>query len=30
MGLLALGVLGRFLWPLVQAVSAVFFSFAGV
>ncbi|MDH4021855.1 MAG: site-2 protease family protein [Gammaproteobacteria bacterium] len=30
MGLLALGVLGRILWPLVQAVSAVFFSFAGI
>jgi len=29
MGLLALGVLGRLVWPLVQAVSAVFFSFAG-
>lgn len=30
MGLLALGVLGRFVWPLVQLVSAVFFSLAGV
>jgi Zn-dependent protease len=30
MGLLALGILGRLVWPLVQAVSAVFFSFAGV
>ena len=29
MVLLALGVLGRFVWPLVQVVSAVFFSFAG-
>jgi len=29
MGLLALGVLGRFVWPLVQAVSAVFLSIAG-
>ncbi|MDP2325052.1 MAG: site-2 protease family protein [Gammaproteobacteria bacterium] len=29
MGLLALGVLGRMVWPLVQVVSAVFFSFAG-
>jgi len=30
MGLLALGVLGRLVWPLVQAVSAVFYSIAGV
>jgi Zn-dependent protease len=30
MGLLALGVLGRLVWPLVQLVSAVFFSLAGV
>jgi Zn-dependent protease len=29
MGLLALGVLGRLVWPLVQVVSAVFLSFAG-
>lgn len=29
MGLLALGVLGRIVWPMVQAVSAVFFSIAG-
>jgi len=29
MGLLAVGVLGRLVWPLVQTVSAVFFSFAG-
>lgn len=28
-GLLALGVLGQVVWPLVQVVSAVFFSFAG-
>lgn len=30
MGLLALGVLGRLVWPLVQLVSVVFFSLAGV
>jgi len=29
MGLLALGILGRLLWPLVQAVSSAFFSIAG-
>lgn len=29
MGLLALGVLGRMVWPMVQAVSAIFFSIAG-
>lgn len=30
MGLLALGILGRVVWPLVEAVSAVFYSIAGV
>jgi Zn-dependent protease len=29
MGLLALGILGRLLWPVVQSVSAAFFSIAG-
>lgn len=29
MGLLMLGILGRVVWPLVQSVSAVFFSLAG-